>query len=241
MKSLVLHLFLVFIFSYTGVHTQYFDSTQIETINTNRQANEGDLYLDTNKLDYRIGLTNRKLGKVTDDQKLSLDTINDIIYLEDGDSVDLKKSSVAGPIFYAGKFQITSSGNITISSLPFRPSSITFVGFANVESYNLSSDNGVGNNNNTIANSFGYMKGYARNDGGSISEQVICGGGNGSSINDISRYASSSHCIAIRYANNNGDNLGITSATLTSFNSNGFTINVDSFVDGLVILYEAHR
>lgn len=220
---------------------QYFDSTQLENINNTRTANEGNMYLDTIREDYRIGITNGRLGKITDNQKLFLDTINEIIYLEDGDSVDLKKTTVAGPRVYVGKFLITGLGSQTITGLPFRPSQVTFVGYANIESYNLNSDNGVGNNNNTIANSFGYMKGFARNDNPIISQQVICGGGNGNSINDISRYASSSHCIGIRYANQNGDNLGRTSAILTSFNSNGFTINVDSFADGLVILYEAYR
>lgn len=141
---------------------------------------------------------------------------------------------------YTGKAIISSSGVLNITGLPFQPKSITFTGYANVNAYDLNSDNGVGNNNTGIANSFGYMSGYARDYGG-ISQQVICGGGSGNSINDISRYASSSHCIGVRYANQNGNNLGVTSATLTSFNSNGFSLNVDSFASTIVIIYVAYK
>jgi hypothetical protein len=142
---------------------------------------------------------------------------------------------------FVGKAIISGTGNITITGIPFVPKSITFTAYANVESYTLNSDNGIANNNNTIANSFGYMKGYARNYGAGIEQQVIYGGGSGSSLNDISRYASPSHCVGLRYSNNNGDSLGITSARLTSFNTNGFTLNVDSYADSIVIIFEATR
>lgn len=142
---------------------------------------------------------------------------------------------------YVGAFQITGLGNQTISGLPFEPSSITFSAYANVESFNLNSDNAVGNNNSGIANAFGGMTGFARNDGGSVTEQVIYVGGSGNSINDISRYASNSHCIGLRYSNQNGNNLGITSASITSFNTDGFTLNTDSFADEIVVLFQAFR
>jgi len=85
------------------------------------------------------------------------------------------------------------------------------------------------------------MKGYAFNHSGAITQQVIFNGGSGNSINDISRYASSSHCIGLRYTNNNGDNLGLTNASLTSFNTNGFTLNVTTATDAVVVIYEAYR
>nr|WP_299337836.1 hypothetical protein [Allomuricauda sp.] len=142
---------------------------------------------------------------------------------------------------YLGAFQITGAGNQTITGVPFEPRSVTFQAYANVESFNLNSDNAVGNNNRGIANSFGSMTGFARNDGGTISEQVIYVGGSGNSINDISRYASNSHSIGLRYGNQNGDNLGVTSATVTSFNSDGFSLNTDSFADGIVVIFQAFR
>jgi len=142
---------------------------------------------------------------------------------------------------YVGAFQISGLGNQTITGIPFEPSSITFSAHANVESFNLNTDNGVGNNNSGIANAYGSMNGFARNDGGSISEQVIYIGGSGNSINDISRYASNTHSIGLRYSNQNGNNLGITSATVTSFNTDGFTLNTDSFADGIVVIFQAFR
>nr|WP_299385216.1 hypothetical protein [Allomuricauda sp.] len=142
---------------------------------------------------------------------------------------------------YVGAIRITSLGNQTVTGIPFEPSSITFTAFANVEDYNLNADNGVGNNNRGIANAYGSMNGFARNDGASIAEQVIYVGGSGNSINDISRYASNSHSIGLRYSNQNGDNLGITSATVTSFNADGFTLNTDSFADSIVVIFQAFR
>lgn len=144
------------------------------------------------------------------------------------------------PSTYMGVFVITATGTQTINGLPFRPSQISFVAHANVESLNLDSDNGVGNNNSGIANAYGSANGFARNDGGSITQQTIYVGGSGNSINDISRYASSSHCIGIRYSNQNGNSLGLTTATLTSFNADGFTINVDNRADDLVVLFQAY-
>ena len=142
---------------------------------------------------------------------------------------------------YVGAFRITSAGTQDISGLPFAPSSITFTAHANVEDYNINSDNGTRNNERGLPNSYGSMNGFARNDGGSIANQVIYVGGHGNSINDISRYASDSHCIGIRYGNQNGDSLGLTTASISSFNSDGFTVDTDNYADGLLVLYTAYR
>ena len=143
---------------------------------------------------------------------------------------------------YTGHFLISNTGNMTISEIPFTPREVKFIAYANVETENINSDNAVGNNNGGIANSFGYMTGYARrNTNNSITQQVIYGGGHGNSINDISRYANSSQCIGLRYGNQNGDSLGLTTASLTSFDTNGFTINVNQVSDGILVIYEAHR
>ncbi|WP_435263336.1 hypothetical protein [Tenacibaculum sp. nBUS_03] len=146
---------------------------------------------------------------------------------------------------YLGAFIISSSGSQTITGIPFSPSSISFSAHANIESLNINSDNDVGNNNTGLNNSFGTMTGFARNDSGTIVQQVIYVGGSGNSINDISRYASSSNCVGIRYGNQNGDNLGIVSASMTSFNTNGFTINVSKTgtagSENLVVLFSAYK
>lgn len=142
---------------------------------------------------------------------------------------------------YIGKFIITGTGSQTISGLPFQPTSIKFSAHANVESYNINADNGIGNNNGTFQNAFGSMQGFATNYSGSIQEQVIYIGGSGNSINDISRYSSNSRSIGIRYSNQNGDSLGLTTARVTNFNSDGFTINVTNHTENIVVIYEAHR
>lgn len=146
-----------------------------------------------------------------------------------------------GATTYIGKFIISSTGTQTITGLPFTPTSIKFSAHANVENYNINADNGVGNNNNTYQNAFGSMQGYATNYGGTIQQQAIYIGGNGNSINDISRYASSARAIGIRYSNQNGNSLGLTAASVTSFNPDGFTINVTDRTENIVVIFEAHR
>lgn len=142
---------------------------------------------------------------------------------------------------YMGAFIISGIGNQTISGLPFMPSSIKFSAHANVERYNINADNGVGNNNNTFQNAYGTMMGFATNYNGGIQQQVIYVGGNGNSINDISRYASNARAIGIRYSNQNGNNLGLTAASIASFNNNGFTIDVTDHTEDIVVIFEAYR
>ena len=147
---------------------------------------------------------------------------------------------------YLGSFRITSTGSMDIDDIPFEPSQISFVAHANIENNNISADNNVGNNNNGKDNTFGTANGFAReNTNGSITQQTIFIGGNGASINDITRYSSTNNCIGIRYANNNGDFLGLLSARVTSFNSDGFTLNVARSNslgnESLVVLYTAYK
>ncbi|MGB1038431.1 MAG: hypothetical protein ACPGYY_07260, partial [Bacteroidia bacterium] len=72
-------------------------------------------------------------------------------------------------------------------------------------------------------------------------QQVIYGGGSGNSINDISKYAAVDECIGLRYSNQNGDKLGLTTATIVSFDNNGFTINVTNSDDKVIVMYTAYR
>jgi len=136
---------------------------------------------------------------------------------------------------YTGTFIISSEGTVTITNIPFQPSQVTFVANANVESLNLDSDNGTGNNDRGIDNSFGTMNGFARNVNGTLVQQVIFGGGHANSINDLSRYASSSNCIGIRYGDQNGNSLGKIEGSFGTFTTNGFTINVE-YTNGTVTI-----
>lgn len=141
---------------------------------------------------------------------------------------------------YFGSFTITALGNQAVTGLPFQPSQISFIAHANVESNNLNADNGVRNNERGLANSFGTANGFARTDGTNITQQTIYVGGHGNSINDISRYASDAHCVGLRYGDQNGTNLGLTTASLIAFNVDGFTINVDNLSDNVVVLFQAY-
>lgn len=163
---------------------------------------------------------------------------------------------------YTGFFIINAPGGTTattfsqsVNTLPFQPSQITFIAHANIESFNINSNNDVGNNTATLANSFGTMNGFARDDSGTTNQAVIYIGGSGTSINNISRYSSNSQCIALRYGDQNSVNLGLISASLTSFNTNGFSINInytlglsgnvdrdnDILNESLVVLYTAYK
>ena len=146
---------------------------------------------------------------------------------------------------YTTAFIINASGAKIITGIPFQPSQITFVAHANIESLNIDADNGVGDNNSGINNSYGSMNGFVRNDGATNTQQVIYVGGSGNSINDISRYASSTNCIGVRYGNQNGNSLGRITASLTTFDANGFTLNVNrtagAQTENLVVLFTAYK
>lgn len=134
---------------------------------------------------------------------------------------------------YTGSFIITAEGVVTVTGIPFEPSQVTFVANANVESLDIDSDNGVGNNERGIENSFGTMNGFARNTDGTLVQQSMFSGGHGNSINDISRYASSSNCIGVRYGDQNGSSLGKIEGAFNGFTADGFTITVN-YTDGVI-------
>ncbi len=189
-----------------------------------------------------LGLTNATTADInatTDAAKGSLvfNTDTNQVYVFDG----ISWNQMGQKTTYTGTFRISGSGTLSVSGIPFQPTSVSFVAYANVEDFNLDSDNGTRNNETGLPNAYGSMKGFARDDNGSITEQVIFNGGSGNSINDISRYASDSHSIGVRYANQNGDKLGLTTATVTAFTATGFTLNTDNYADGVVVIYEAHR
>jgi len=166
----------------------------------------------------------------------------------------------AGSVTYPGVVQITGEGIITVTGLPFRPSSVSFVAHANVEDFNLNTDNGSVRNDRGIRNTFGTANGFARNDSGTVVQQCIYVSGHGNSINGISRFASNTNCLGVRYGDQNGLFLGSITASLTAFTANGFTLNVvytngnvtttnvnpnvlpqDIDNEGLVVLFTAYR
>ena len=143
---------------------------------------------------------------------------------------------------YMGAFEISATGTQIITGIPFQPSQISFIAHANIEDLPLiDADSGENNNSNTIANAFGTANGFARDEDSSITQQTIYVGGSGNSIDNISRYASPLHFIGVRYSDQDGESLGYTRASLTSFNADGFTINVDRHDDNILVLYKAYK
>jgi hypothetical protein len=61
---------------------QYTDTASMNAIEQNRLANEGDMYLDTNLLIHKIGLTYGKLGWIDDNQLIdSIKNIGDSLFV----------------------------------------------------------------------------------------------------------------------------------------------------------------
>lgn len=197
---------------------------------------------DSNKLAFYDGSTWVYTARDIDSTNELVDSLrvnadSTYIYQKNGEVVSAENA----PRVYMGTFYILATGNISVTGLPFKPNLVKFTGYANVDTVFLNADNQIGNNDNTRENSFGFMTGYAQKDGAGFTQQTICGGGNGNSINDISRYASDLKCLGIRYGNQNGDNVGETLASFVSFNDDGFTINVDKKDDNVLIMFTAYR
>ncbi len=249
-------LFIIFLFTISTAKAQ-FSEDLVLSLQSGTQAE-------------MTGITNPQAGQIlynTTDKKIYyydgtswVKTASKIISTDPDNQIEAGSDGGAylGPTVYTGFFIISSSGNQSITGIPFQPTQVTFVAHANIESTDIDGDNGVGNNNKGINNSFGTMNGFARDDNGSITQQVIYVGGSGNSINDISRFASSSNCIGVRYGDQNGNDLGKITAPLISFNSDGFTINVtytngtvtnnggnvhptDVLNESLVVLYTAYK
>ncbi|MFD1063182.1 hypothetical protein ACFQ1Q_07975 [Winogradskyella litorisediminis] len=176
----------------------------------------------------------------------------------DGTSWVANFTNVYTGFFIIDNTTLTTTGTYSqsITSLPFQPSQITFVAHTNIGSFNINDDNATGNNNtNLLENTAGTMNGFARNDSGTINQAVIFIGAHGNSINDISRYSNNTQCIGLRYTTQNGDNNGVISASLSTFDTNGFTINVtytegtfgnagvqdDILDESVIVLYTAYR
>lgn len=167
------------------------------------------------------------------------------------------------PQVYFGKFIISATGTMTITGVPFTPRAVEFTAVNRVLSDNAGFYRSLGNNSNDIRLAGGQTTGYAQNISGTISQQVTSFGFSGSSLNNIGTYASNAHCLASFFVNNNGEGIhdngsatggadtqeGLIRASLSSFNSTGFVLNVDRALNptgaGLsnpvVVTFKAYR
>ena len=143
-----IYLSAIFLFSILLSYSQYTDTATMTIIENARAANEGDLYLDTNAKEYRIGLTHGLMGKITDDQNIdSVTIVGDslYIYLENSKKGAVNIANIGGnnsvvPAIGDVKFSFQSTDHDgwylingrTVSSLPItaqtNASSLGFVG-----------------------------------------------------------------------------------------------------------------
>ena len=210
--------------------------------------------------------TIKKINKVTTDdtEPAAADSLTGDIWFDDSAAPTQTKIYDGGnwvtvgalPSVYTGVFVIERDGinafPINITGIPFQPSQVTFVAHANVDVINTGVNGAISSSStDDIRNSFGTMNGFANASTGTIEQQVIYLGGSGASINRIGYFSSPSHCIGVRYGNQNAENLGIIKGALTSFTTDGFNINVTYNVSGidpndfraekLVVLYTAYK
>ncbi|WP_188373676.1 hypothetical protein [Winogradskyella haliclonae] len=167
-------------------------------------------------------------------------------------------SNVYVGFFIIDNTTLTTTGTYSqdIRTLPFEPSQITFTAQPNLRGFDINNNSGTGNNTNRLDNTFGNMHGFARANGANIDQAVIFSGGSGSSINNISRYSNDAQCIGIRYTNNNGNNLGVISAVVDTFETDGFDLNItytigtnggnldvrnDVLDESLIVMFTAYR
>ena len=159
---------------------------------------------------------------------------------------------------FSGSVVLSGSGNETIENLPFKPSRVEFTAYANVDQFGLNEVDELDDTNGPLA--FAAMNGFAQADGNNVNQGVISSGkstpsesvtisvntigftGFGqapSPVNLISRYSSDSQCIGIQFIEDDGT-ATITSASLTSFTSDGVVLDVTAPND-LLVFFTAYQ
>lgn len=129
-------------------------------------------------------------------------------------------------------FEVTGTGQISVTGVGFTPSMIEFSG-------EVTGGQNVDQAGSTSTVDYaGSFTGQARDDG---HRQVSHSGGNGNSINEVSQYSSDTECIAIRYADSDGNAVGYLKADVVSWDDDGFTIDVSDFQQSEVVNYTAYR
>lgn len=124
--------FIITLFITTKGFTQYYDSTVIDSINLNRLGAEGDFYIDSNKKDYRIGVSS---GRLISLGGVSKDSTNDIT------------RGVDGGAFFANN--IKAFGKVQSTGVPIKIRGATCTRI-NTGDYTITFNQPLSSNNYTI-------------------------------------------------------------------------------------------
>lgn len=143
-----------------------------------------------------------------------------------------------------GTILVNSSGDISVTGLGFAPNKVKFESTAPVDA--TDTEGAPTANANTEDNFSGIMVGFAKNTSGGTVQQVTSSGAPGNNTNAIRHFASSSKCIGISYADQDGNEIAQIDGTLSSWDSDGFTVNIGTFnsvanISGALVVWTAWR
>lgn len=142
-----------------------------------------------------------------------------------------------------GTLVLNGTGDFSVTGLGFAPSRIKFENALGVEA--TDQEGGPSNTGDSEENFSGFMAGFAKNDNGTTTQQVMASGVSGNSVNSIRVFSSSAKCIGVSYGGQNGTTeVGEIQASLKSWDSDGFTVNVDTYLNmvdlaGVFVMYTA--
>ena len=132
-----------------------------------------------------------------------------------------------------------TTGTISVTGVGFQANFVEFTLNNDIESVNF--DQVSPTNNSSEQGSFGWGKGYAYDTGSGLEQQVQFFSASSNSINAHRGYSSNSNSVFVVASDQNGNNLGRIVGTVSSFNSNGFDLNIttSTLSAPYVIMYSA--
>ncbi len=162
------------------------------------------------------------------------DSTSELTSTEWNNHVADQKSRATTPVSFPGSFEVTGTETVTVTAPGFTPSSVKFDIHAN-SGQNVS---GSGSGGDIVSNSASHMTGFARDDG---TRQAIGNSASGNSIDNVRRFSTNSNAILMEYSSQGGANIGTLRGDVTSFDSDGFTVDFTSHAQNEVVIYTAFK
>lgn len=181
------------------------------------------------------------LSDAVDDDKMYVVDVSDTTDDAAGTSKQISIADLQTSLD-VGHFIINSTGDVSVTGLGFQPTRVKFEATLPIES----TDQETAGTGDDERNSAGFMIGYAKDTGSGTEQQASSTAISGNSTDDIRKYSSSSLCIAATYCSSSGSEEGQVDATLKSWDSDGFTINVSTYsglgnVTGVLVYWTSWR